>query len=76
MGFSYSNITFIFSKESFPYVSGNRFFYILGNGNPPKNLYVSGKVYSQPWYNATFLYFGTVIFRILACLELETYSEK
>ena len=42
----------------------------------PKNLYVSGKVYSQPWYNATFLYFGTVIFRILACLELETYSEK
>ena len=52
-------ISYIFSKESFSYISGN--------GNPEKIRYISG--------NGTFLYFGKGIFRTLAYLELERYSE-
>ena len=28
--------------------------------------YISGKVYSEPWYDGTFLYFGKCLFRALA----------
>ena len=37
--------------------------------------YISGKVYSELWHNGTFLYFGKGLFRALAYLELEAYSE-
>ena len=61
--------------------------YISGKGNPEKNLYISGngnpeKILILPETelpyisgNVTFLYFGKGIFRTLAYLELEEYSE-
>ena len=51
--------SYIFSKESF--------YYILGNRNLEKIIYISG--------NGTFLYFGKGIFRTLEYLELQAYSD-
>ena len=51
--------SYTFLKESFSYISGNE--------NPEKVPYISG--------NGTFLYFRKGIFRTLAYLEPETYSE-
>ena len=55
----HQNFSYIFSKENFSYISGN--------GNLKKISYIPG--------NGTSLCFGKGIFRTLAHLELEAYSE-
>ena len=52
-------LSYNFSKESFSHISGNE--------TSKKFFYISG--------NGTFLYFRKGIFRTLAYLELEVYSE-
>ena len=66
----------LFSPDirKFPIFREMELFYISENENPEKLLiihetelsYLSGKVYSEPWHNGTFLYFGKGVFRTLA----------
>ena len=62
-------ISYIFSIESFSYISENR--------NPEKIPCISFQETELSYISGskTFLYFGKGIFRILAYLELEAYSE-
>ena len=74
-------IPYIFFKKSFLIFRKTRtpkFFFIF---QKTKLSYISGKVYSEPWHNITFLYFGksiiqnTNITELLEYLEQKAYSE-
>ena len=74
---------YIFFKKSFSYFSWNgnleKFFIFqerhIQNLSITELFYILGNVYSKPWYNRTFIYFGKGICRTLVYLELEEHSE-
>ena len=51
-------------------------FYILGNGNPEKIIYILRKVCSEPYYNGILLYFEKAIFRTLAQRNFLIFRER
>ena len=63
------------NPEKIPYISDNATFQYFLKRRPRNSSlyfrkrilsYISGKVYSEPWHNGTFLYFWKSIFRTLA----------
>ena len=74
-------IPYIFLKESFLIFRKTRTPKIFFIFEKTKLSYISGKVYSEPWHNITFLYFGksiiqnTDITELLEYLEQKAYSE-
>ena len=69
-------ISCIFSKENFPYISGKETFVYFRKRKPRKNyLYLRKGNFLIFSYKKLFIYFEKGRFRTLAYLELETYSE-
>ena len=69
----------IFSQEKLSQFSGTFLIFqerYFQNPGITELSYISGKLYSEHQHDETFLYFRKGIFRTLAYLDLETYSES